>query len=113
MDIHDFFKVNETKVQIVQADQFRDKIEFVRTSNHANLTSIISHDFKVQFSTCAQLNFEIWIATKNFYYWAINILILSGDSNLGSKPLSLLEFETWRVSKVKLQSWKKLISKPF
>ena len=30
-----------------------------------------------------------------FYFWAINIVIPSGDSNLGPKPLSTLEFETW------------------
>ena len=38
-----------------------------------------------------------WIATKYFYFWAINIIIPSGDSNLGPKPLSLLEFEKWRL----------------
>ena len=35
----------------------------------------------------------IWLATKNFYFWAINIIIPSGDSNLGPKAFSLLEYE--------------------
>ena len=34
---------------------------------------------------------------KVFYFWAINTVIPSRDSNLGPKPLSLLEFKTWRL----------------
>ena len=44
--------------------------------------------------TTATRHPAVWIVTSYSYLWAINIVIQSGDSNLGPKCLSLLELLT-------------------
>ena len=53
---------------------------------------------------------QIVIATKFFYFWPIDIAILSEDLNLGPKAFYLLQFEiapqtTWPTQPVRIDFW--------
>ena len=56
------------------------------------VSSIVHNGENSMLTTAIRLHTD-----KIFWLWAIDIVILSGDSNLGPTPTSLLEFETWWI----------------
>ena len=70
----------------------RQKVFFIILPSYPPSCSTLSFAIWRAAALVEWLSSGHWIATKYFYFWAINILIPSGGSNLGLE--CLLEFDT-------------------